>query len=403
MGHDASAEYDVERIRSRYPALQGDTAWFDGAAGTQSPTSVIEAIADTYRVGTSNGGGVFASSVRADEINDAARVAVADLVGAREPSGVVLGPNMTTLTYRFAQALAREWQPGDNVVVSELDHDANVRPWVQWAEVAGVEVRWARVEPESGELPVDQYSALVDAHTQIVAVTGASNVLGTRPDVRAITDIAHQAGTLAYVDGVHSTAHGVTDIVELGSDFYVTSAYKWDGPHVGCLIAEPALLERLIPFKLASSSNAVPDRFEWGTPSYANFAGVTAAIDHLAGLVPSAAGTRRERLVTSLTAAHEHETALLDRLLAALESDERVQLYGRPKHRTATVYFRIGDETPEQSVRRLAAAGVNAWHGHNYAWEVTRALGIREDGSAIRVSLSHYTNGEDVDRLLAAL
>ena len=395
--------YDVERIRSLYPALTGDTVWLDGAAGTQSPTSVIDAIADTYRVGTSNGGGVFASSVRADEINDAARLAVADLVGASDPSGVVLGPNMTTLTYRFAQALARQWRPGDNVVVSELDHDANVRPWVQWAEAAGVDVRWARVEPESGELPVEQYSTLVDGRTKVVAVTGASNVLGTRPDVRAITDIAHQAGALAYVDGVHSTAHGVTDVAELGSDFYVTSAYKWDGPHVGCLVADPVLLERLSPFKLASSSNAVPDRFEWGTPSYANFAGVTAAVDHLAALVPEAVGSRRDRLVTSLTAAHEHETTLLEHLLAALESDERVQLYGRPKHRTATVYFRVDGETPEQTVTRLAASDVNAWHGHNYAWEVTRALGIRDDGSAIRVSLAHYTNDHDVDRLLAAL
>ncbi len=304
--------YDVERIRSLYPALQSSRVWLDGAAGTQSPTSVIEAIADTYRSGTSNGGGVFASSRAADEIAEGARSAVADLVGASDANGVVLGPNMTTLTYRFAQALAREWQAGDNVVVSELDHDANVRPWVQWAEASGVEVRWARVDVESGELPAEQYGELVDDRTRVVAVTGASNVLGTRPDVRAITDAAHAVGALAYVDGVHSTAHGVVDIAELGSDFYVTSAYKWDGPHVGCLIADPALLEQIDPFKLASSSNDVPDRFEWGTPSYANFAGVSAAVDHLAALDPGAAGSRRERIVTSLGAAHEHETALLD-------------------------------------------------------------------------------------------
>ncbi|HEX5017030.1 MAG TPA: cysteine desulfurase-like protein, partial [Actinomycetes bacterium] len=323
--------YDVERIRSLYPALQGGTVWLDGAAGTQSPESVIDAIADTYRVGTSNGGGAFRSSQRADEITSAARKAVADLVGAPDPTGVVLGPNMTTLTYRFAQALAQQWRPGDNVVVSELDHDGNVRPWVQWAEASSVDVRWARVDVDSGELPVEQYSELLDERTRVVAVTGASNVLGTRPDVRAITDIAHDVGALAYVDGVHSTAHDVTDITELGSDFYVTSAYKWDGPHVGGLIADPALLEGLVPFKLASSSDAVPDRFEWGTPSFANFAGVTAAVDHLAALDTSAAGTRRERIVASLSAAHEHERALLERVLAALEADERITLYGSPK------------------------------------------------------------------------
>lgn len=399
--------YDVERVRALYPALRGDRVWLDGAAGTQSPSSVIEAIANVYREGTSNGGGAFASSGAADEITDAARVAVADLVGSNEPSGVVLGPNMTTLTYRFAQALAREWRPGDNVVVSELDHDANVRPWVQWAEASGVDVRWARVEPNSGELPVEQYDSLLDERTQVVAVTAASNVLGTRPDVRAITDAAHAVGALAYVDGVHSTAHGVVDVAQLGSDFYVTSAYKWDGPHVGALIADPLLLEQISPFKLASSSGEVPDRFEWGTPSYANFAGVTAAVDHLAALDSGADstvnGTRRERIIASLSAAHEHESALMDRMLAALDADLRITLYGSPKSRTATLYFRVSGETPEQTARRLADANINAWHGHNYAWEVTRALGIRDSGSAVRVSLAHYSNAQDVERFLTVV
>lgn len=395
--------YDVERIRALYPALQSDRVWLDGAAGTQSPASVIDAVAETYRVGTSNGGGVFASSRAADEITDAARSAVADLVGAESAGGVVLGPNMTTLTYRFAQALARDWRSGDNLIVTELDHDANVRPWVQWAEATGVEVRWARVDVDSGELPLEQFSELLDDRTRLVAVTGASNVLGTRPDVRGITDAARSVGALSYVDGVHSTAHGVVDVAALGSDFYVTSAYKWDGPHVGCLVAQPDLLDRLVPFKLASSSNDVPDRFEWGTPSYANFAGVTAAVDHLASLDPEATGSRRDRLVRSLSAADEHETVLLDRVLAALESDERITLYGRPKSRTATVFFRVVGESPEQTAARLDRAGINAWHGHNYAWEVTRALGIRDSGSAVRASLSHYTNASDVDRFLASV
>lgn len=395
--------YDVERIRDLYPALQGDRVWLDGAAGTQSPTSVIEAMADTYRVGTSNGGGVFASSRASDEMTEAARSAVADLVGAQASNGVVLGPNMTTLTYRFAQALARDWKPGDNVVVTELDHDANVRPWVQWADEARLDIRWARIDAETGELPVEQFGELLDERTRLVAVTGASNVLGTRPDVRAITDAARSVGALSYVDGVHSTAHGVVDVDELGSDFYVTSAYKWDGPHVGCLVADPDLLDRLVPLKLASSANSVPDRFEWGTPSFANFAGVTAAVDHLAALDPAATGSRRERLVASLGAAHEHETALLDRMLAALDSDERITLYGRPKNRTATIFFRVAGESPEQTAARLDRAGINAWHGHNYAWEVTRALGIRDTGSAVRASLSHYTHAADVDRFLASV
>ncbi|HVQ17856.1 MAG TPA: cysteine desulfurase-like protein [Actinomycetes bacterium] len=395
--------YDVERIRSLYPALSGDRVWLDGAAGTQSPTSVIDAIADAYRVGTSNGGGGFASSARADAMAQAAREAVADLTGSSEPTGVVLGPNMTTLTYRFAQALADTWLWEDNIVASRLDHDANVRPWVQWAQRAGVEIRWAQVDAATGELPVEQYSDLVDTHTKLVAVTAASNVLGTRPDVRAITDIAHSCGALVYVDGVHSTAHGVVDVKALGADFYATSAYKWDGPHVGAVVADPGLLEPLRPFKLASSSSEIPDRFEWGTPSYANFAGVAAAVDHLAALDPAVTGTRRARLVASLTAAHEHEQRLLARILDAIDADPRVTTYGKPKARTATVYFNVAGQTPEKTAELLDLAGINAWHGHNYAWETTDALGIRDSGSAVRVSLSHYSNDSDVDQLIAAV
>ena len=392
--------YDVARVRAHYPALQGDTVWLDGAAGTQSPTSVIEAIADAYRLGTSNGGGAFAASARADTYADAAREAVADLVGSSAPRGVVLGPNMTTLTYRIGQALSDGWREGDNIVVSRLDHDANVRPWVQWAQRCGAEVRWAEIDVVTGELPAEQYVGLVDERTRLVAVTAASNVLGTRPEVRAITDIARAAGALSYVDGVHATSHGLVDVAALGADFYATSAYKWDGPHVGCVIAPVSLWEGLHPMKLASSSNDVPDRFEWGTPSFANLAGVTAAVEHLAALDQTATGGRRERLVQSLTASEEREADLFARMLAGLEADERVTLYGAPKNRTATLYFRVAGQTPEQTAVRLGEAGINVWHGHNYAWEVTGALGIRDTGSAVRASLAHYSNDADVDRFL---
>jgi len=395
--------FDVARLRSLYPALQGDRVWLDGAAGTQSPASVIEAIADAYRTGTSNAGGGFASSARADAMAQAAREAVADLVGCTDPRGVVLGPNMTTLTYRFAQALTDRWTAGDNIIVSRLDHDANVRPWVQWADRARLDVRWAEVETETGELPAEQFADLVDGRTRVVAVTAASNVLGTRPDVRAISDIAHAVGALVYVDGVHSTAHGVVDIDALGADFYATSAYKWDGPHVGCVIAKPDLLESLRPMKLSASSNEVPDRFEWGTPSYANLAGVAAAVDHLAALDPDSAGTRRERLVASISAAHEHEQRLLGRILDAFDANPRITVYGRPKSRTATVYFTVAGQTPEATAAELDNHRINAWSGHNYAWEVTGAMGIRDKGSAVRASLAHYSNDADVDRLIVAL
>jgi len=394
--------FDVKQVRSHYPALAGPTVFLDGAAGTQSPEEVIEAIAGAYRCGTSNGGGQFAASARADALTQGARQAVADLVGG-DPGGVVLGPNMTTLTYRFARTLADTWTAGDNVVVSRLDHDANVRPWVQLAARSGVEVRWAEADLDDGTLPVEQYDDLVDGRTRLVAFTAASNVLGTRPDVRAITDRARSRGALSYVDGVHSTAHGVSDVAGYGCDFYATSAYKWAGPHVGAVIADPVLLSALAPEKLASSTEQVPDRFEWGTPSFHNFAGVIAAVDHLAGLDDEATGTRRQRLVTSLSAAERHEGALLKTLLDALGADERVTLYGNAPRRTSTVYFTVDGFTPAQVAAHCAAADINVWDGHNYAYEITAALGIRDRGSAVRVSLDHYTDSTDVTRLLDAL
>ncbi len=394
--------YDLKRIRADYPALSGPFAFLDGAAGTQSPHEVIEAIAAAYRAGTSNAGGAFGASRRADDLTWSAREAVADLVNG-DPRGVVLGPNMTTLTYRFARTFADGWASGDNIVVSRLDHDANVRPWVQIAARCGVDVRWAEVDVETGELPVEQYDRLVDERTRLVAVSAGSNVLGTRPDVRAITDIARSRGASSYVDGVHSTAHGVTDIQAYGCDYYVTSAYKWVGPHVGCLIAAPDLLEELHPDKLASSSNAIPERFEWGTPSFHNFAGVRAAVDHLSGLDDEASGSRRERLVASLAAAEQHEQELLSTTLAALDADARITVYGRAAHRTSTVYLTVDGYSPDQVAEALAKQEVNVWSGHNYAWEVTAALGIRESGSAVRASIEHYTSTEDVNRLLLAL
>jgi cysteine desulfurase family protein (TIGR01976 family) len=400
--YGAGMAFDVKRVRAQYPALAGPTVFLDGAAGTQSPDVVIDAVAGAYRLGASNGGGRFATSARADGYDDAARAAVADLVGGQR-GGVVLGPNMTTLTYRFARTLAAGWREGDNVVVSRLDHDANIRPWVQAAAGAGAAVRWAEADLDSGELPVPQYDELVDERTRLVAVTAASNVLGTRPDVRAVCDVARDRGALSYVDGVHSTAHGVTGVEAYGCDMYATSAYKWAGPHVGCVVADPDLLAGLRPDKLASSTDDVPYRFEWGTPSYPNLAGVAAAVDHLATLDDVATGTRRERLLVSLTASEEHEQLLVARLLAALGDDDRVTVYGRAARRTSTVYFTVDGFTPADVATVLASRDVNVWDGHNYAWEITGALGIRDSGGAVRVSIDHYTDDEDVDRLLEAL
>ena len=394
---------DVSAVRAGYPALADGYAYLDGAAGTQVPGCVIDAISAAYRSGLGNAGGAFPASKRSDAITAECRQAVADLVGGTA-DGVILGPNMTTLTYRLAAALAKSWQPGDEVIVSRLDHDANVRPWVQAARHAGATVRWAEVDLPSGELDAGQYDALLTGRTRLVAVTAASNVIGTRPDVAAITAKTRAAGAFSYVDGVHATPHGPTDVAALGADFYATSAYKWSGPHIGAVIANPALLETLQPDKLIPSPGTVPERFEQGTPAYADLAGVTAAVEHLAALDPTATGTtRRERVLASMAAAQAHEQRLFAVMLDGLAAMRGVTLYGKAPRRTATAYFTVEGWSPVQVAAHLAEARVNVWNGHNYAWELTGVLGIRAGGSAVRAGLVHYNDRSDVDRLLASV
>ncbi|MEO8555132.1 MAG: aminotransferase class V-fold PLP-dependent enzyme, partial [Actinomycetota bacterium] len=265
--------WDTEGIRSQYPALKNGAAYLDGAGGTQVPEVVIDAISEAHRSGLSNVHGPFASSRRSMELIADAREAVADLVGG-ESGGVVLGPNMTTLTYRMAGTLAKTWESGDEIVLSELDHDANVRPWVQAAASARVTVRWARIDPQTTDLPAGQYAELITSRTKLVAVAAASNLIGTIPDVAAITEIAHDAGALTYVDAVAAAPHFRLDMSALGADLIALSAYKWCGPHAGAVVASPRLLETLRPDKLEPSSDDVPDRFELGTNGLANMAGI---------------------------------------------------------------------------------------------------------------------------------
>ena len=394
--------FEVAKVRSYYPALADGYAYLDGAAGTQVPRSVIDAISGAYEAGIGNDGGAFPASQRSTAMTAACRAAVADLVGG-EANGVVLGPNMTTLTYRFAAALAATWHEGDEVIVSRLDHDANVRPWVQAAQRAGAVVRWAEPDPVTGELPAEQYAELVSDRTRLVAVTAASNIIGTRPDVPAITALARAAGALSYIDGVHATPHGPVDIAALGADFYATSAYKWSGPHVGAVIAAPALLESLRPDKLVPAPDDVPERFELGTPPFADQAGVAAAVDHLAGLDPSATGSRRQRVLASMAAAREHEQQLFGVLLGGLDEMRHVTTYGKAANRTATAYFTVAGMTPWQVAAHLASRKINVWSGDNYAWELTGVLGIRDSGCAVRAGLVHYNDRSDVDRLLEAV
>jgi cysteine desulfurase family protein (TIGR01976 family) len=402
---------DVSRVRAAYPALRDGHAYLDGAAGTQVPASVIDAIAGAYRGGIGNTGGAFAASARSTAIETEARAAVADLVGG-VPSGVIFGPSTTALIYRMAAVLSRRWAPGDSIVLSRLDHDANVRPWVQAADRAGVTVHWADVDVATGELPASQYGDLVDSRTRLVAVTAASNILGTRPDVAAIAETAHAVGALVYVDGVHATPHVPVSVADLGADFYATSAYKWAGPHLAAVVAAPEILEPLRPDKLLPATDDVPDRFEQGTLPFADLAGVTAAVEHLAGLGGSEAGgseagdgagaSRRERILASMTAVEEYEGDLFSRLLDGLAAMSHVTVYGKAARRAPTAYFNVTGKDPAAVAESLADRGINVWSGDNYAVELVKSLGLQPAG-AVRAGLVHYNDTADVERLLSAV
>jgi cysteine desulfurase family protein (TIGR01976 family) len=392
--------FDVERVRAGYPALAEGFVHFDGAAGTLVAASVADAIATTLRTAVGNRTTVFEAGRRAGAIVATARAAVADLVNG-DPGGVVFGPSATALTYLVARTLIRS--ASDEVVVSRLDHDANVRPWVQAARRANAKVRWAEFDPATGELPIEQYRSLVSKGTKVVAVTAASNAIGTRPDVAAIAEIAHAHDALVYVDGVHATAHLPTDMAELAADFYVTSAYKWSGPHIAACVAASSTWERMNPDKLMPSPDTVPDRFEFGTLSFELLAGVTAAVDHLAGLVPDQGGTRRERLVASMTEAHAYASNIFEKLLNGLKSIENVTVLPAPPGRCPTVSFRVDAEAPATTATALGDQGICVYSGDYYAYEYFQSTGLRDSGGGVRASVYHYNTAAEVDRLLDAV
>jgi len=392
----AGMDLDVARVRQAFPALTHGVAHFDGPGGSQVPAVVAQAVADTMVAGIANRGSVTAAEQRAEETVAAARQAAADLLGA-QPEGVVFGRSMTQVTYDLSRALAKQWGPGDEVVVTRLDHDANIRPWVQAAAAAGATVRWADFDPETGGLPVSALADVVGPRTRLVAVTAASNLLGTRPDVPAIADVAHASGALLYVDGVHLTPHAPVDVLALGADFYACSPYKFFGPHLGLAVADPDLLKTLEPDKLVPSTDEVPERFELGTLPYEMLAGTVATVDFIAGLAAGDATGRRGRVLASMAAVERHEDLLFDRLVGGLGAMAGVTLHGRAALRTPTALFSVEGRTPAEVYQRLGARGVNAPAGTFYAIEAARWAGLGDAG-AVRAGLAPYSNEEDVAR-----
>lgn len=393
------AGYDIDEVRKHFPALREGAAHFDGPGGSQVPEVVGEAVARTLCSAIANRGTVTAAERRADRVVLDARQAAADLVGGL-PGGIVFGRSMTQLTYDVSRTLAKDWRPGDEVVVTRLDHDANVRPWAQAARAGDVTVRVADFDPARGELDVAAVTSLLSERTRVVAVTAASNLLGSRPTAAEISARAHEAGALTYVDGVHLTPHTLVDVTALGADFYACSPYKFFGPHLGFVAARPELWETLHPDKLLPSTDAVPERFELGTLPYELLAGTTAAVDFLANLVPGE-GSRRDRLAASMQAVEQHEDTLAARLEDGLAAIAGVRLYGsRTRHPTPTVLFTLDGLEPRTVYERLAERGVNAPAGTFYALECSRALGLGDTG-AVRAGIAPYTTESEVDKLVA--
>ncbi|MGW1498048.1 cysteine desulfurase-like protein [Streptomyces mirabilis] len=393
--------YDVGALRAQIPALRTGIAYFDGPGGTQTPAPVGAAIADALTRPLSNRGSVTAGEANAEALVREFRQTMADLLGG-EPSGVVFGRSATQLTYDFSRALAKDWAPGDEIVVSRLDHDANIRPWVQAAELTGARVRWADFDPVTGELPPSAVGELLTERTRLVAVTAASNLIGTLPDIAEIARLVHGTDALLYVDGVHYTAHAFVDLARLGADFFVCSPYKFLGPHHGVLAAAPALLETLRPDKLLPSSDAVPERFELGTLPYELLAGTRAAVDLLAGLGTGPADDRRARLRSAFASIERHERALRDRMESGLAALAGVTIRSRAADRTPTLLLTFDDRDTDDAYRFLAARSVHAPAGTFYALEASRHLGLGDTGG-LRLGLSPYNDEDDVERLLEGL
>ena len=391
---------DVDAIRAHFPALDGGTAYFDGPGGSQTPTVVADAIRDAMVRPLSNRGNNTAAERNAEEIVVQCRLAIGELLNA-DPDAVIFGRSMTALTFDLSRTLSAQWRPGDEIVVTRLDHDANVRPWVLAAARAGAEVRWVDFDPATSELPVENVEAALSDRTRLVAITAASNLIGTMPDVKTIAARTRAAGALLYVDGVHYTAHGAVDFHELGADFFACSPYKFLGPHCGVVVGRPDVLADLRPDKLLPAPDRVPERFELGTLPYELMAGTTAAVDFLAGMTP-ATGSRRERLLAAMTALEHHEDALRLRIEAGLRQLPTVTVHSRAARRTPTLLATFAERGSAAISTVLAQHDINAPAGSFYAYEASRRLGLPE-GGGVRIGLAPYNTADDVDRLIDVL
>ena len=395
------------RVRADFPVFERQIggrsiAFFDGPGGSQVPRQVGDAVRDYLLLHNANTHGQFATSQETDAVITRARESMAAFLNAPSPREVAFGANMTTLAFHLSRSLGRDWGPGDEVVVSQLDHQANVAPWVRMAEDRGMTVHLVPFSPETYTLDLDALERTLSPRTRLVAVGAASNAIGTVNDVARVAALARRAGALSFVDAVHYAPHRLPDVQAFGCDFLACSAYKFFGPHVGILWGRAEHLERLTPYKVPPAGDAAPERWETGTLNHEGIAGTAAAVEWIASLGEEPATHLREALWGGYQAIERHETRLFARLYEGLTAIPGVRVFGPPagKERTPTAGFTVEGVTPEEAARRLGAEGVFVWNGDFYATTVCDVLGLSDCGGLIRAGVAPYTTDDDVERLV---
>lgn len=414
--------FDVDAVRARFPALairdqDRSRIYLDNPAGTQVPQSVVDATVNTLISANANLGGHFPTTIAAGAIVEEAHQAMADFLGAASPNEVIFGQNMTTLTMHVSRSLGRLLNEGDEIVVTRMDHDANVTPWLLLAEDCGVTIRWFDFDTDSYEFEVDDLDDLLTERTKIVAIGYASNLTGTINDVKEIATRAKAAGALVYVDAVQFAPHGLIDVEDLGADFLVCSAYKFYGPHQGILWGREDLLNELFAYKVRPAYDRAPDKFETGTLSHEGMAGTTAAVDHMAwigeemgDIEPGPAGemSRRQKLEAGFAVMTDYENGLTARLIGGLAELPGLSIRGvsnlnRIDHRVPTVSFTVEGHHPRHVAQALAGENIFVWDGHNYALEVVHRLGLENSGGVVRIGMAQYNTVDEIDSTITAV
>jgi cysteine desulfurase family protein (TIGR01976 family) len=411
---------DLSVIRSQFPALNRPAIFFDNPGGTQIAKQSLDRINKYLLECNANHEGAFATSIASDAVLDEAHRAMADFYNAASPEEIIFGNNMTTLTLHISRSISREWTEGDEIVVTRLDHDANVTPWVLAAQDRGVEVNWVDFDVEDGTLKLDDLQKALERKPRLLAVGYASNSLGTINPVARIVKMAHDAGAMVYIDAVQYAPHGPIDVQKLDCDFLISSAYKFFGTHAGILYGKREILEKLFAYKVRPATNNLPGKFETGTQNHEGIAGVLGVIEyfewvgkefggkHMEGLAENGYTGRSLELKKAMTAIRAYEFELGRALLSALESIPRLHIYGltdvrRLEERVATFAFRLKDLHPRVVAEKLAQQGIYVWDGNYYAINVTERLGLEDSGGMVRVGATHYNTLEEVERLKEAL